>query len=52
MDSLEPEEKNLLDSVENQEWQSLAKLGEALEKYRKFAQHHINILAEVPKSTD
>lgn len=52
MDSLEPEEKKLLDSVENQEWQSLAKLGEALEKYRKFAQRHINILAEVPKSTD
>jgi predicted DNA binding CopG/RHH family protein len=33
MDSLEPEEKNLLDSVENQEWQSIANLNESLHQW-------------------
>ncbi|MDF0552498.1 hypothetical protein [Kamptonema sp. UHCC 0994] len=50
MNSLEPEEKNLLDSVENQEWHSVAKLSEAVENYREFAQNHINRLADVPIS--
>ena len=50
MNSLEPEEKDLLDSVENQEWQSVANLNEAVENYRKFAQNHINKLADVPIS--
>jgi len=50
MNSLEPEEKNLLDSVENQEWQSIANLNEAVENYREFAQNHINRLAESPIS--
>jgi hypothetical protein len=50
MNSLEPEEKNLLDSVENQEWQSIANLSEAVENYREFAQNHINKLAESPIS--
>jgi predicted DNA binding CopG/RHH family protein len=50
MDSLEPEEKNLLDSVENQEWQSIANLNESLDNYREFAQNHINRLAENPIS--
>ncbi len=42
MDSLEPEEKKLLDSVENQEWQSLANLNEAVDNYREFTENHIN----------
>jgi len=50
MNSLDPEEKNLLSSVENQEWQSIANLSEAVENYRKFAQNHINRLAESPIS--
>lgn len=48
MNSLEPEEKNLLDSVENQEWESVENLNEAVENYRKFAQNHINKLADIP----
>ncbi|HEY9864052.1 MAG TPA: hypothetical protein V6D21_07725 [Candidatus Obscuribacterales bacterium] len=50
MNSLEPEEKKLLDSVENQEWQSLANLNEAVDNYGEFAQNHINRLAESPIS--
>lgn len=48
MDSLEPEEKNLLNSVENQEWESIANLTQAVDNYREFAQNHITKLAESP----
>jgi hypothetical protein len=48
---LEQEEKSLLDSVENQEWQSIANLNESLDTYREFAQNHINTgFAESPIS--
>jgi predicted DNA binding CopG/RHH family protein len=50
MNSLEPEEKNLLDSVENQEWQSIANMTQAVENYREFAQNHVTRLAESPIS--
>jgi len=42
MSSLDREEKKMLDSVENQEWQSVANLSEAVEKYRQSAQNYIN----------
>ena len=42
MSSLDREEKKMLDSVENQEWQSIANLSEAVEKYRQSAQNYIN----------
>jgi hypothetical protein len=32
----------LLDSVENQEWQSIANLSEAVEKYQQSAKNYIN----------
>lgn len=42
MSSLDREEKKLLDSVENQEWQSIANLSEAVEKYQQSAKNYIN----------
>ena len=42
MSSLDREEKKMLDSVENQEWQSIANLSEAVEKYQQSAKNYIN----------
>ena len=42
MSSLDREEKKMLDSVENKEWQSIANLSEAVEKYQQSAKNYIN----------
>ncbi|MEA5534532.1 hypothetical protein [Crocosphaera sp. XPORK-15E] len=42
MNSLNPEEKNILDSVEQGEWQSVDHLSEEINRYREYANRHIN----------
>ncbi|MEA5508316.1 hypothetical protein VB715_00920 [Crocosphaera sp. UHCC 0190] len=42
MNSLTPEEKNILDSVEQGKWQSVDHLSEEINRYQDYANHHIN----------
>lgn len=42
MNSLNPEEKELLNSVEQDEWKSIDNLTEEIHRYQTYASHQIN----------
>ncbi len=42
MNSLNPEEKELLESVEKKEWESVENLSQEMKRYQTYASHQIN----------
>lgn len=44
---LDSEEQILLESVENDEWNSLPNLSQEIQRYQQYAQRHVNTLEEV-----
>ena len=42
MSELNQEEKDLLNSVENEEWQSIDNVSEEIKRYQNYAKHQIN----------
>jgi len=42
MNSLNPEEKKLLASVEKGEWESVENISQEIERYQNYARHQIN----------
>ncbi len=42
MNSLNPEEKELLESVEKEEWESVENLSQEIKRYQTYASHQIN----------
>jgi len=47
MNRLNPEEQELLDSVENGEWRSVPKLAQEIARYQRYAQAQSDAMAEV-----
>jgi hypothetical protein len=42
MNSLNPEEKELLESVEKGEWESVENISQEIKRYENYARHQIN----------
>jgi hypothetical protein len=42
MNSLNPEEKELLESVEKGEWESVENISQEIKRYQNYARHQIN----------
>ena len=42
MNSLSPEEKELLASVEKEEWESVEDISQEIKRYQNYARHQIN----------
>jgi len=42
MNSLNPEEKELLESVEKGEWESVENISQEIKRYQNYAKHQIN----------
>lgn len=42
MSALNKEEKDLLNSVENEEWQSIDNVSEEIKRYQNYVKHQIN----------
>ena len=42
MNSLNPEEKELLASVEKEEWESVEDISQEIKRYQNYARHQIN----------
>lgn len=42
MNSLNPEEKELLESVEKEEWESVENVSQEIKRYQTYASHRIN----------
>jgi hypothetical protein len=42
MNSLNPEEKEVLESVEKEEWKSIENISQEIERYQAYAIHQIN----------
>jgi hypothetical protein len=42
MNSLNPEEKELLESVEKGEWKSVENISQEIKRYQNYAKHQIN----------
>lgn len=42
MNSLNPEEKELLESVEKEEWESIKNISQEIKRYQTYASHQIN----------
>ncbi|CCQ52687.1 MULTISPECIES: hypothetical protein [Crocosphaera] len=42
MNSLNPEEKELLESVKKEEWQSVDNVSQEIKRYQTYASHQIN----------
>ena len=42
MNALNPEEKNILNSVEQDEWQSVDNISDEISRYQAYANHQIN----------
>ena len=43
MNALNPEEKNILNSVEQDEWQSVDNISDEISRYQAYANHQIKI---------
>ena len=46
---LDPEEQDLIDSIERGEWQSVPNLPQEIERYQRYAQLHYKSLTPHPQ---